>query len=673
MVRAATKQRRILVVEDQEEDFLYLRLLLQQSNLTDYELDWVTTCEAGLEALVRREHDVGIFDYRLGARTGLDLLREAKALECELPIILLTGHEDPAVDFEASDIGAADFLSKHNLDSVQLERAIRYSIRHAEMVAALRKAQAQMELFMLNVPCAVCIYDEAGRILFQNQQFLAHFDSSAVMHARARPQRESWHYSRGDRHWLVNTFPMVDPRGRRLQGFAAVEITERVQAEEQLHRTTRVLNGILTSLPVLALGIDENGAISEARGHGLDLIGRADDGLAGANLLESDANTASAIRKALDGGLVNCIWPIEHDGRTAYFDFHARFDDARGEGAIGFGVDVTQRVEAEAARNRRDQLVTAILRNLPIVAGRLDADGRVIELEGDGLEARGLTPAKLLGQVLAELHPPSRDAITRALGGGSAAFVLRDNAGTDEESQVEFFVFFDDRNGSGAIFFGSDVTDRKRLERRILGVIEAEQQRIGADLHDGLGQQLTGIACLAAALRDRIKTNDAATATAAGKIAGLVNEALAHTRALARGFFPVHVESSGLQTALEDLTFQIQQLHDVDCRLRADEPAPLCSQVSASHLYRIAQEAVTNAIRHGAAKRVTITLRSQKNTGVLAIEDDGSGFDPADKPAGAGVGIRLMEFRAALIGGTVSVRSQPGKGARIECIFPTLT
>ena len=430
------KTVRVLVLDDSEDDFAFVKILLGKSLAFTYELQWAQTEEAALTALKRGGLDVALFDYKLGGTTGLEILQTLQGQQCEIPIILLTGSENPEIDQAALSAGAADYLCKGSLDTTRLERAIRYSISHAQMLSALRESQAQLQLFMRSVPCAVCIYDGTGAILFQNEIFKQHFSVQAVIAARrlASASNGPTQYSHGDRHWLITTFPMVERSGRNLQGLA-----------------------------------------------------------------------------------------------------------------------------------------------------------------------------------------------------------------------------------------GIDITQRRLVERELLRVSDAEKDRIGSDLHDGLGQYLTGISCLSAALRDKLQVNGRKEAEDASTIATLVQEAIAQARALARGLCPVQLETSGLETALEDLTFQVQRLHGIECEFVPSGQVDVETSV-ALHLYRIAQEAINNAIKHASAKRITVTADFSQENKILSIEDDGCGFDP-DAEHGPSSGMSLMPYRAAMIGGTLTVSSQPNCGTKVECRF----
>ncbi|HVS53482.1 MAG TPA: response regulator [Opitutaceae bacterium] len=665
-----SKVIRVLVLDDNEDDFAFVKILLGKSLTSTYDLVWAPTERDALEAIRSGEFDVGLFDYKLGGTTGLEILRTLQDQQCELPVILLTGSENPEIDQAALDAGAADYLCKSALDTTRLERAIRYSVSHAHMLSALRESQAQLQLFMRSVPCAVCIHDEAGTVLFANEIFQKHFSLEAILALRgstgAGGEGPS-QYTHGGHHWLVTSFPMVEKTGRSLQGVAAIDITSRIDAEEALRKTSALLNGVLASLPIAVARIDENAIIRESRGHALSTLGVRDNELSGTSIFALFPQATGPIRKALAGESVNFVSEIKHAERTYHFENYYRFDRARGSGAMGFSIDVTARVEAEKLIKQQSQLLNGLLTNLPMIVGRLDAQGVIVEAEGQKLEKYGMTPVAMVGQNLAQLYPQLKPAVAEALKGGAVNSVL-----TARHDGIEWFadmfLFFDREFGRGALFFGCDITQRKLIERELLRVSDAEKNRIGSDLHDGLGQYLTGISCLSAALRDKLQVRSRSEAEDAATISTLVQEAIAQTRALARGLCPVQLETSGLETALEDLTFQIQRLHGIECSFHPSGPVGSCESTFALHLYRIAQEAINNAVKHASAQRITVTLDFSKENKVLSIEDDGCGFDP-DAEHGPSTGLRLMPYRAAMLGGTLSITSQPNSGTRVECRF----
>jgi two-component system, LuxR family, sensor kinase FixL len=210
------------------------------------------------------------------------------------------------------------------------------------------------------------------------------------------------------------------------------------------------------------------------------------------------------------------------------------------------------------------------------------------------------------------------------------------------------------------------VTERRREEERVR---KDERRRLGADLHDNLGQHLTGIACLAAALRDQLRREGSPLAAQADRVARSITTAHEVARRLAHGLCPPELESQGLRGALLGLGDTVRRLHPVSCTFEGRGPeGPEDTQV-ATHLYCIAQEAIANAIRHGKARRIAMRLDSTREPRRLVIEDDGAGFDPSTPAGSDGLGRHLMERRAALIGGQLRIRPLR-RGMRVECLFP---
>ncbi len=228
------------------------------------------------------------------------------------------------------------------------------------------------------------------------------------------------------------------------------------------------------------------------------------------------------------------------------------------------------------------------------------------------------------------------------------------------------------RLAGGRMFTGivRDITERKRLEKEILEISDREQRRIGQDLHDDLGQQLTGIELLAQVLHQRLEAGSSKEAGQAEEISRYVREAIRHAKHLARGLSPVQVESEGLMAALQQLASSTEKLFRVSCKFHCTPPVLVNDHVVATQLYRIAQEAVSNAIRHGRAKRVQIHLKSPADRIVLMVKDHGVGF--REPPKGStGMGLRIMQYRAGMIGGTLSVQQDLDGGTSVICSLRT--
>jgi signal transduction histidine kinase len=213
-----------------------------------------------------------------------------------------------------------------------------------------------------------------------------------------------------------------------------------------------------------------------------------------------------------------------------------------------------------------------------------------------------------------------------------------------------------------------DITLRKRLEREILEISGREQRRIGQDLHDSLCQHLAGIGFLSKALERQIATAEHARPADAAEIVRLIDQAITATRGFARGLNPVRLEEDGLMNGLLELAANTERLFGIKCVVELDEPILLRDNGTALHLYRIVQEALSNAVKHGRAGTVTIRFRREGSLNVLTVKDDGVGFAGAPNQ-GNGMGLNIMNYRASMIAATLNIADSPGGGALVVCSF----
>ncbi|HWX21169.1 MAG TPA: PAS domain S-box protein [Candidatus Binatia bacterium] len=213
-----------------------------------------------------------------------------------------------------------------------------------------------------------------------------------------------------------------------------------------------------------------------------------------------------------------------------------------------------------------------------------------------------------------------------------------------------------------------DITERKRLEREVLEISNREQRRIGHDLHDGVCQQLAGLAFMTSTLADELEEKGVSQSAEAEKISTLLNEVIEQTRGVARGLFPVRLEERGLVVALEELAANASELFKINCRFVSETPPAVVENAIALHLYYIVLEAVANASKHGGAANVVISLEPMADRYLLTVRDDGTGFS-TDGKTQTGMGLRIMHYRARVIAATLNLQSRPGSGTTVSCLF----
>jgi PAS domain S-box-containing protein len=372
---------------------------------------------------------------------------------------------------------------------------------------------------------------------------------------------------------------------------------------------------------------------------------------------------------------------LSRDGRVIWFHCEAKMI-RRPDGSpwfihgVGFDITELKRTEADLAEERN--VLSAILDTVGALVAVLDPEGRIVQFNRACEQTTGYTFAEIQGNSLWDLFLAREEADRfRSL----FDQLIRGAPVSDFESQ------FVTRNGGrrlirwstsvlpGAqhrvryvIATGIDITERKRLEQTVLEVSNSEQRRIGQDLHDGLGQHLTGIAFMSKALEQKMAEQSLPEAADVAKIVKLVNEGIHKTRELARGLLPVLSDSLGLMSALQHWASEVEDLFRISCRFECDEAVRIHNDATTNHLYRIAQEAVHNAIKHGRARNIGISLTGVAGRGILTIRDDGAGID-----AGAnhtGMGLNIMRYRAGMIGGALEIVRCGERGTLVTCMFP---
>ncbi len=334
---------------------------------------------------------------------------------------------------------------------------------------------------------------------------------------------------------------------------------------------------------------------------------------------------------------------------------------------------------AEEALRRELAFSSAILDTSAALVVVLDREGCVVrfnraceqatgysanEVRGKRFDALFVLPEEMeavkavFDQLRSGQVPSRHENFWRTREGGRRLIAWSNSVLLDDEQAVEY-----------VISIGIDVTERHRLEQEILQISELEQRRIGQDLHDGLCQHLAATELMSEILEQKLARKSKADAARVAEIALQVREAISQTRLLARGLSPVVVESEGLMSALQELADSTARMFRVTCVFECSAPVLIDNHTAATHLYRIAQEAISNAIRHGKAKRIVISLARAAERVTLIIKDNGSGVRK-DPVRAKGMGLRIMQYRARMIGATLSVQNEAEGGASVSCSVP---
>ncbi len=220
-----------------------------------------------------------------------------------------------------------------------------------------------------------------------------------------------------------------------------------------------------------------------------------------------------------------------------------------------------------------------------------------------------------------------------------------------------------------AVKLTAEIATRERLERELLHISEREQRRVGHDIHDSLCQHLTGTALAGQVLAENLKARGLPLARDASRVVALIEEGITLSRNLAKGLNSVRLSTDGLMEALEDFAASTTDLFKISCRFECPLPVLINDDATSEHLYRIAQEAVGNAVKHGHAKNILIRLETSGTAKVLRVIDDGCGLPPSPMN-GNGMGLRIMSYRAQLIGAKFNIRRRDAAGTVVTCLLP---
>jgi PAS domain S-box-containing protein len=336
-----------------------------------------------------------------------------------------------------------------------------------------------------------------------------------------------------------------------------------------------------------------------------------------------------------------------------------------------------QRVAERAAElQHSEEQIRAILDATADAVVTIDILGRIATFNRAAERIFGYLASEVIGENVAMLIPPQERvgrygykataarAYAARLVGGSHEISGRRKDGTIFPIQLSM------NSVEGRDLFvgvARDMTEHKALQKEIIDVAMLEQRRIGQELHDGTQQELTGLGLLALNLAESLgRSGSTAASQVAARVARGIEQCNQRVRSLARGMVPVPVDREGLMTALAELARQTTEIHGLPCGFECPSRVEIDNDNEATHLYRIAQEAVSNATRHAKASAIWVRLEQVEDRLILEVQDNGIGLR-ARGVSGKGVGLRLMEHRCAMIGGTFAIEPRPDGGTCIAC------
>ena len=372
---------------------------------------------------------------------------------------------------------------------------------------------------------------------------------------------------------------------------------------------------------------------------------------------------------------------IARDGHVVWFHCDARMmrrPDGQPWFIHGVAFDISDLKRTESALQLERNFVSTILETVGALVIVLDGEGRIVRFNRACELTSGYTFAEVSGKPLWDFFQTQEEAATakrvvEQLGADAKSHEFQSRWVT-RQGDNRLIAWSSSRlpEGDGMpayiIATGIDITEREQLEKALLNISAREQRRIGQDLHDELGQHLTGIAFMAKVHEEKLAGMNRPEAADAAKIVRLVNDAVHKTRELARGLLPVMSDAQGLMSALQLWAEEVEDIFGISCKFECESKVLIHDTAVATHLYHIAQEAVNNALKHGRAQNIVLRLLMQDGHGILMIADDGTGI-PEDRQKSQGMGLHIMNYRAGMIGGQLDVTRNPARGTIVSCTF----
>jgi len=336
---------------------------------------------------------------------------------------------------------------------------------------------------------------------------------------------------------------------------------------------------------------------------------------------------------------------------------------------------VIERKQAELALREREERLRAVLNTAADAIINIDKRGIITDVNPATEQMYGYTRDELVGQSVKTLMPPQyhdehENYITRYLETGEAHIIGmgRDEAGKRKDGStfpISLAVTELDHLGLFTGFI-RDISQRKALEKQVVDAAAEEQRRIGQDIHDGVGQELTGLRYMAQTHAESLAQQSSPDAQTAERMTQWLTTVQQQLRAIIRQLVPVEVDKQGLVAALRGLAQQTSENHDLVCEFHCQRPVTVADAALATHLYRIVQEAVANAVRHAQAMHIGIELTEDEDALRLQVTDDGIGIRSTHEMS-TGIGLRSMAYRAGLIGAILNVRAREHGGTQVSC------
>lgn len=397
------------------------------------------------------------------------------------------------------------------------------------------------------------------------------------------------------------------------------------------------------------------------------------------NLLQEDLQTI------ISGKSVNKTWPALHkNGSIVWIDARMKVlisNQGEPEAILGSACNIQEQKNLETNLQESEARAKAILDNTVEAIITINTEGIIQSFNKKAEKMFGYSQDEIIGEnvkkLMPKLHRENHDQyLENYLQTGEKKIIgigREDRAVRKDGSVFPIELSVSEVTWDGSkIFTGiiRDISRRRNLESKILRISEEERRRIGKELHDGLGQMLTGIGLISRNLAKKLEANGLPGADEVQEISDMIKEADEYTRSLSHGLVPMEVGEEAMKDALAKLAQRAQRLFKIECEFIENGSISVEKEDVALHLYRIAQEAINNAVKHGGANHIKLILKGNEHSIEFKIIDNGTGLsDSIEIHKKQGLGIYTMQFRTHLLGGRFEIKREDG-WTRVICTIP---
>jgi PAS domain S-box-containing protein len=705
----------ILVVDD---DPGIGRLVSRELRREGFESHWEPSGSTALAWLSHGHADLLLLDLKLPDMDGAEFIEQMAAAGKTVPFIIITGQGDERVAVQMMKRGAVDYVVKDVKFIEFVPPVVRRALGELEQKRRLEIAESglwereeQLRIFIKHSPVALAMFDRGMRYLHCSQRWLDDFklpqeDLCGRSHYELFPETpERWKeihrrgcagevlkcdedcFERpdGSCQWLRWEVRPWRNRAGEVGGILIFieDITSRKRMERELNERNAHLDALVMTAPIGLGLVDMDLRVKRSNGVLTHMADRPKQQCIGQHV--SDVFPAMwpaiehSLRRAAEGSMV---LSEELSGKNPDTDqvshWFASFYPVRvSMETIGVGIavwDVTSKRRTDEILRQQAELL------------QLSHDAIIVWRVGQGIDFWNAGASKLYGYAASEIrgrrlsdilqtrYPcPWTEVEDQLRADGSWEGEVRQTTKAGQEITVSSRLQMLSRTEKSltVLITNRDISESRRLEDALLGAIEEEQRRIGLELHDGIGQELTAIGMLNSLAQRGLEKAGQLEAKNLIELGKMITRAASEVRRISHGLQPLAAEPGALAAGLAQLTEQCMAGQCVQALFECPEPVIIEDATLANHLFRIAQEAVQNALRHGEPRHLTVRLRQEESRVRLEIQDDGHGMPGKSKRTRApGIGLQTMKYRAHAIGGFLQILRPQGGGTLIRCVAP---